>query len=175
MSFLNKSIFDDESRLIREKWQPKFPLKYSGTHGPYEPIVQLEESLQKNFENILMTSPGEWPMNPDMGVGLRRYLFERYGSPMIVGLQSTIQRQLDRYLPHIDIISVNTDATEDEEDNNFAKITIRYSIMKVTIYDLIAQLSPAGALSMTQETIQAIVGNRDPFIGATLGSSVLTI
>ena len=175
MTFLNKTIFDDESRIVKEKWQPKFPLKYSGVYGPYEPITQLEESLQKNFENLLMTSPGEWPMNPDLGVGLRRYLFERHGSPMLVGLQSAIQRQLDKYLPHIDILSVDTDATEDEKDNNFAKITIRYSIMKVTVYDFIAQLSPVGALSITQETIQAIAGNRDPFNGVSLGSSVLTI
>ena len=78
-SSVNGSLRD---RLFRKQYQPLFPLKYDSVYGPYKPLTSLQESLHQNFVNLLLTSPGEWPMNPDLGVGLRHYLFEMSNSPL---------------------------------------------------------------------------------------------
>ena len=64
-------------------WHPRFPLKYSDNFGPYEPITNIYESLNRDFINLVLTHPGEWPMNPDLGIGIKQYLFEQYDSPKL--------------------------------------------------------------------------------------------
>ena len=63
----------------------------------YKMITSLEMSIQKDFENLLLTSQGEWPMNPEIGVGLRELLFENHNSPEITGLESKIRDQVRRF------------------------------------------------------------------------------
>ena len=114
---------------VKEQYQPSFPLEYDSVYGPYKPITSLEESLHRNFINILLTSPGEWPMNPDLGVGLKRYLFENYGSPIMSQLRSNIIKQVDRYLPNIKILDVAVEATNEQKDLGQVFITIKYLIL----------------------------------------------
>ena len=114
---------------VKEQYQPSFPLEYDSVYGPYKPITSLEESLHRNFINILLTSPGEWPMNPDLGVGLKRYLFENYGSPMISQLKPNIIKQVDRYLPNVKILDVTVEATDEQKNLGQVFITIKYLIL----------------------------------------------
>ena len=55
---------------------PELPLSRDEKHGVYSLIVSYREEVKQNFKNLLLTSPGERMMNPDFGVGMRRYLFE---------------------------------------------------------------------------------------------------
>ena len=53
-----------------------------------EPILSKEESLRQDFKFLILTqSQSEWPMNPDLGVGLRRYLFENYSADSLRGVK----------------------------------------------------------------------------------------
>ena len=58
---------------------PKIPLKVDQVDGPYGLIKDYVELVKQNFKMLLLTNPGERIMNPDFGVGLRRYLFEMNG------------------------------------------------------------------------------------------------
>ena len=114
---------------IKKQYQPIFPLEYSPIYGPYAPITNLEASLQRNFINILLTSPGEWPMNPDLGVGLKTYLFENYNSPKMSELRPSIVKQVDRYLPNIQIHKIDLQASEAEQDSHQVSIIISYILL----------------------------------------------
>jgi len=110
-------------------WQPKFPLRYSSNFGPYEPITNVYESLNRNFINLILTNPGEWPMNPDLGIGIRQYLFEQYNSPKLDELRPRIISQLERYSPRVKLIDLEFNATDEQKDEHYLKIVIKYSIM----------------------------------------------
>ena len=110
-------------------WQPKFPLKYSKNFGPYEPITDVYESLNRDFINLVLTSPGEWPMNPDLGVGIKQYLFEQYNSPKLGELKPSIIRQLERYLPRVRLVDLEFNSTDQEKDEHYLKIVLKYSIL----------------------------------------------
>jgi len=134
MTLLNSIGSKKNLKKIREiRYQPDFPLVYDETHGPYRMITSLEMSIQKDFENLLLTSPGEWPMNPEIGVGLRELLFENHGSSLVTGLESKIRRQVERFLPSVEIYKVDLTTTAQEKDENLLKIKLIYSILGGTV------------------------------------------
>ena len=56
---------------------PQLPLSRDFVNGNYSLIVSYKKEVKQNIKNLLLTSPGERVMNPDFGVGLRRFLFEQ--------------------------------------------------------------------------------------------------
>lgn len=152
MSFMNNAAILSEIQREREKtqFQPEFPLVYDGTFGPYRPITDKVESIQKDFENLLQTSPGEWPYDPELGVGLRHYLFEFHNSEKMNELEPSIRNQLDRYLPAVRLIDLEVVASPQEKDESFATIKMRYTIATITMAELAAQLiGMTGRLKIT--------------------------
>ena len=131
MSYGNNFIVEKNKELLKQQFQPDFPLVYDSLFGPYRAITDLKQSIQKDFEYLLLTNPGEWPMNPDLGIGIRKYLFENYGSPQLGKIQERIKIQLDRYLPYpyVELISAQFAATPEDQDQGFATLRIRYSIL----------------------------------------------
>ena len=121
------------NKLREIRYQPEFPLEYDELHGPYKMITSVEMSIQKDFENLLLTSQGEWPMNPEIGVGLRELLFESHNSPEITGLEAKIRNQVSKFLPSVQIIEVIFNTTDAEKDNNMLKIKLVYSILGGTV------------------------------------------
>jgi phage baseplate assembly protein W len=108
--------------------QPRWPLAISPNHGPYQPVDDVRESVIQDFIFLLRTNPGEWPMNPDLGVGLERYLFEAYSSPELDQFRTRLEKQTRKYLPDIMINSAEFIADEENKDNNVVILSINFSI-----------------------------------------------
>ena len=108
--------------------QPLWPLRMSDTSGPYESIKEAKESIRQNFIFLLQTIPGEWPMNPDLGVGLSQYLFETYGSQELEALKERTKKQLSKYLPAIKLIQADFLHTQSDQDSLNTVLKIVYSI-----------------------------------------------
>ena len=121
-------------------YQPKYPLQYSDLVGPYTSITSLKETVKQNVITLLNVSPGEWPGNPDLGVGVRRFLFENYPSPELSAIHDTIRQQFAKYLPFVEGVSefVDEDGYGNKLiDSNEIKLVIRYSITPLSEEDLI--------------------------------------
>jgi len=127
---LNHFIPQRNEEALKVQYQPLFPLVYDGLFGPYKPVSSLRESIQKDFEYLLLTNPGEWPMNPDLGIGVKRYLFETYGSPDLGKIQERMRIQLERYLPFpfVQLISAKFEASKEEQDRGIVNLKIKYAI-----------------------------------------------
>lgn len=130
MSF-NYFIPNPTKDIVKVQYQPIFPLVYDDWFGPYKPITSMEESIQKDFEYLLLTNPGEWPMNPDLGIGIKRYLFENYKSPELSKIQERAKNQLAKYLPfpYVQLISMNFEETPEQQDLGETTLKIRYVIL----------------------------------------------
>lgn len=178
MSIVNNipNASSDQSRLQTRQWQPDFPLVYDGTYGPYRPITDKIQSIQKDFENLLQTSPGEWPFDPDLGIGLRHYLFEFHNSLKMRELEPTIRSQLERYLPSVDLIGATITATPQEKDESYAVIKIRYSIMTLTLAELAAELlSWQGRMRFTSTLNRGLFASGDIYNSNAISNEVTTI
>ena len=53
----------------------RFPLDHSPEGFFYKTKTVLEQS-KANLQNLLLTTPGERIFQPNLGIGLRRFLFE---------------------------------------------------------------------------------------------------
>ena len=70
----------------------------------YRLIKTFKDNVKQNLKMLLYTSPGERVMAPEYGVGIKRFLFEKYPDYRI---DERIREQVRRYLPQVSIISLN--------------------------------------------------------------------
>jgi phage baseplate assembly protein W len=86
-------------------FSPKLPVHRNSSDG-YALTKTYEEMVKQNFKHLLLTCPGERMMDPEFGVGLRKYLF----SQKTVGLQGEInqriQSQVNIYMPFIEVTNL---------------------------------------------------------------------
>lgn len=149
MSIIPKILVKGSGKKkVSINYQPDYPLRIDETNGPYASITSLEASLQKNFEYLLMTNPGEWPMRPDIGVGLKTYLFSSYGTPEMSDLQSRISDQLKRFLPSIELLKLETISPSTNQDSNFLGLRIIYSILGKAVVDSTIETDSFGNLKL---------------------------
>ncbi len=106
-------------------WQPQWPIRFGHT-GPYRSVGEVKASIQQNLTFLFYTAPGEWPGNPDIGIGLRKFLFEPLNSPQFQILESRIRNQIAKYLPPIAIEEIKVRDSAREE--NAVSIFFSYSI-----------------------------------------------
>ena len=102
-------------------FQPEYPLKLSSQDGAYKSIKEIKQSIRQNVLFLISTSPGEWPGNPDLGVGVRNYLFSTYGAQEMLQVHSRIKDQFSRFLPFLEV-------RDKLIDSNEIKLRITYKI-----------------------------------------------
>lgn len=66
-----------------------------------------------------MTNPGEKISDANFGVGIKAYLFENLTQSTAAALDSRIRRQIARYAPDVEILSIQVDPFEDENSMAF--------------------------------------------------------
>lgn len=116
------------------KLAPQLPLQISEIDGAYKLIDNYTDLTKQNFKMLLYTMPGERIMNPDYGVGLKRYLFENNITQEIVQSQvkARILSQVEKYMSYIDITALNFTSFE---DGNGLHIYVEYYITPLGSYE----------------------------------------
>ena len=127
----------------KKQLQPKWPLEIDTSVGPYKSVDSVASSLRQNFIFLLLTVPGEWPMNPDLGVGLAKYLFDDIQTLQLSDIKSNITNQLKKYLQDIVLLDAQFLATKESQDINTAYLTITYAVRAIGIEDqVLLQVNP---------------------------------
>ncbi len=77
---------------------------------------------------LILTVPGERIMDPDFGVGARRYLFEQLTEETFQLFKSRLLQQQQKYLPYLVIKNVEfvSSLSNKEVDENTLQIKISY-------------------------------------------------
>ena len=79
---------------------PKLPVSRDSEDG-YSLTKTYEEMVRQNLKNLLLTNPGERMMDPDFGVGMKRYLFEQHGVNTYSEIYAKSQEQVEKYMPFV--------------------------------------------------------------------------
>ena len=82
--------------------------------------------------NYFLINPGELPLNPTFGGGLRAFIFEQITTGNLEGLKENIQSQLSRYFPNVIVASL--DIFQDP-DYNTITVSLTYNIVDTAISD----------------------------------------
>ena len=108
------------------------PPNTSNIKTPFRPNYTTKEAIKNNLFNYFLTNPGERPLNPRFGGGLRAFIFEQINKGNLNFLKEKIQRDLDLLFSNV---IVNNLEVNGQEDTNSINVSLSYSIENSNIND----------------------------------------
>lgn len=115
-------------------WSPSAPLSPSSTDG-FMMNETIQELIKSSLKMLLLTNPGERVMHPTFGVGLKTFLFERFGQDVYSKIQTRIRKQVATYLPPVKILNIEFD--DSNGDQYQLGLRIEYVIVNLGTRDWI--------------------------------------
>jgi phage baseplate assembly protein W len=100
--------------------------------GVFKPNYITKEATKNNLINYFLTNPGERPLNPTFGGGLRAFIFEQITDNNLDFLEDEISSNLNLFFPNINIDDLNISK---QENNNTINVSLNYSIINTNIND----------------------------------------
>jgi phage baseplate assembly protein W len=93
---------------------------------------QTKDAIKNNLINFFLTNPGERPLNPLFGGGLREFIFEQITEDNLNFLREDVNDKLIIYFPNI---IINDLTVTGQSDNNQITVTLKYSVLNTSIND----------------------------------------
>jgi phage baseplate assembly protein W len=90
------------------------------------------DAIKNNLINYFLTNPGEIPLNPTFGGGLRAFIFQQISENSLDGLKENVSLKLETYFPNVIINSLDVLKRDDE---NSVVVQLKYSIANSNIND----------------------------------------
>ena len=85
------------------------------------------EAVKNNIKNLLQTEEGERFFQPNLGIGLRRLLFENITEENLLGIQDAILDKLEFWLPFVEVRDIQV--LSRDEDTTIGVNEIRVKIL----------------------------------------------
>ena len=106
-------------------------LPFSGP-SVFESNYLTSDAIKNNLINYFLTNPGERPLNPTFGGGLRSFIFQQISENSLDGLKENVSLKLETYFPNVIINSLDVLKKDDE---NAVVVQLKYSIANSNIND----------------------------------------
>lgn len=118
---------------------PRLPLNVDSRFG-YEMLVTIKQTTKQNLKCLLLTAPKERMMDPEFGVGLKKYLFENAAPSLNTSIKVRIRQQVQKYMPFIDLkgLTIKRGDEMTPPANNTMFISIKYSIRSIGADDILS-------------------------------------
>jgi len=100
-------------------------------------VTKDEAAIKQAIVSLLLTDPGERLFQPELGSGLRSFLFEPLDSATAALINASVRDTLDRYEPRIDIIDITTTPNSDE---NGYEVSLSFEVVGTEIAPLAVEL-----------------------------------
>ena len=100
--------------------------------GVFRPNYTTAAAIKNNLINFFLTNPGERPLNPSFGGGLRAFIFEQIATSNLEFLRENIESQLTNVFPSVSI--GNLDILQ-QEDLNTITVSLTYNVINTNISD----------------------------------------
>ena len=69
--------------------------------GVFRPNYTTKAAIKNNLINYFLTNPGERPLNPSFGGGLRAFIFQQITTDNLDFLEERIQQDLNIFFPNV--------------------------------------------------------------------------
>ncbi len=115
---------EDQTSFLGKGWA--FPPAFDRSKGQVQMIVD-DEDIRQSIRIILGTIPGERPMNPDFGCGIRRFVFETNDPTFIRMIKDTVYNALLYHEPRISVTDI--EIKDDTFEAGLIHIHIYYTII----------------------------------------------
>ena len=106
-------------------------LPFSGL-AVFESNYQTKDAIKNNLINFFLTNPGERPLNPLFGGGLRAFLFEQITENNLNFLREDLNQKLQIFFSNIEVKDL---IISGQEDTNQIAVTLKYNVLNTSITD----------------------------------------
>jgi phage baseplate assembly protein W len=96
---------------------------------------QTKDAIKNNLINFFLTNPGERPLNPLFGGGLRAFIFTNIANNNLDLLQEDLSEKIELYFPNVKIEDLTVSG---DFDNNQINISLTYSVINTNITDTLS-------------------------------------
>ena len=124
---LDKKVVKDTKEFNDYAYGITLPVQRGNT-GYFNQAFSSFEQAKSNLKNLLMTRKGERIMQPNFGTGLHELLFEQMDEGFETKLQETITKNVNYWLPYINIEEIDIEMTDAMKDNHIAHMTIQFTV-----------------------------------------------
>jgi phage baseplate assembly protein W len=103
-------------------------------NGPsvFSPNYFTSQAIKNNLINFFLTNPGEIPLNPTFGGGLRAFIFEQIAEGTLDGLENNVSFSLEKFFPNV---IINDLVVSRDDNNNTITVNLKYSVANSNIND----------------------------------------
>ena len=104
--------------------------KSEGKEGYFASTSTTIEAVKNNIRNLLNTHKGERLMQPNMGIGLRKYLFQQLTPDINIQIQDEIADTISTWLPFVEIQNIDIIVASDDSTvgQNTLKVSVSFNI-----------------------------------------------
>tara|TARA_B100000073_G_scaffold311850_1_gene285210 strand:- start:2051 stop:2485 length:435 start_codon:yes stop_codon:yes gene_type:complete len=107
----------------------ELPLRKSNSsRGWFETSDTTLTAVKNNVQALLLTQKGERLMQPNLGLNLRKYLFEQMTADTIIQIENDIVDAFQYWLPFVDLKDLKV--IESKSNNNGIDISVTFNIKK---------------------------------------------
>ena len=100
--------------------------------GVFKPNYTTQAAIKNNLINYFLTNPGERPLNPSFGGGLRAFIFEQITTGNLDFLEQRISSDLEVFFPQINVGELEVLS---QEDRNIITVVLKYNVKNTNISD----------------------------------------
>ena len=108
-----------------------FPIaRVPNQDGYFKTTKTTIDAIKNNIKLLLQTQQGERVFQPNLGMNLKRFVFEQINENTSIEIENNIVDVFETWLPFVELnnIEINTDA--ENQERNKIKINITFSIKR---------------------------------------------
>ena len=104
--------------------------KSEGKEGFFASTSTTIEAVKNNIRNLLNTERGERFFQPNLGIGLHRYLFQQITNDVTLQIQNEIVDTIGAFLPFVEVqdIQVKTSNNDESVNVNTFSVNVLFNI-----------------------------------------------
>ena len=101
-----------------------------GKEGYFASTSTTIEAVKNNIRNLLNTHHGERLMQPNLGIGLRKYLFSQLTPDIVIQVQNEISDTISTWLPFVEVRDIEVVTADDDTtvEKNTMKVSVLFNI-----------------------------------------------
>ena len=106
--------------------------KSDGVEGWFASTTTTIEAVKNNIKNLLNTHKGERYLQPNIGLNLRKFLFEQFTDELRLQIENDILDTINFWLPFVQVkdLQVQMSSVNDSNNNNKLIINVVFNITK---------------------------------------------
>lgn len=124
---IGKKVVKDTADFDSYAYGITLPLQ-RGETGFFNQAFTSYEQAKSNLKNLLLTRKGERIMQPNFGTGLHSLLFEQIDDTFEARVQETITRNVNFWLPYVNIESIDVEITDELKDKNQVNLSLQFTV-----------------------------------------------